>query len=84
MTSRSVGLKTVPRALLSHKIAVELVASHDLLLADLTGPGLHRIGTSRDQLLDGGTPQLSADSPVGKGRARRTQLRSRDAVWCPA
>ena len=33
---------------------MELVAFHDLLLADLTGPGLHRIGTSRGRLLDGG------------------------------
>ncbi|GGM16271.1 RES family NAD+ phosphorylase [Nakamurella endophytica] len=60
------GLKTVTRGQLNHKIAVELIASRDLVLADLTGPGLHRIATNRAELLDGGPRTYPHTAPWAK------------------
>jgi hypothetical protein len=46
------GDKRVPYAKLVHRLVVELVATRDLVLVDLTSPGLSRLRLSRGELIE--------------------------------
>ena len=46
------GTKHVPRAKLRRKLAVQLTATRDLRLADLTRYGLRRLGATRAEIID--------------------------------
>ena len=48
------GTKIVDATKFQHRMAVTLSPTRELRLADLTGPGLGRIGVSRPELIDSG------------------------------
>jgi hypothetical protein len=60
------GTKIVDAGTFVHHLGQQIIANRALLLADLTGPGLIRLGVRRAELLEGGPRSYPQTAPWAK------------------
>ncbi len=68
------GTKIVDASKFIHYLCVPMIAERDLVLADLTGAGLSRIGVARSELLDGGPRTYPATARWAKAIHDQTEV----------
>ena len=68
------GTRVVDAGKLAHQLCVPMTAGRDLLLADLAGAGLARIGVTRGKLIDGGPRTYPATARWAKALHDQTDV----------
>lgn len=68
------GTRVVDAGKLAHQLCVPMTARRDLILADLTGAGLARIGVTRGELIDGGPRTYPATARWAKALHDQTDV----------
>ena len=68
------GTRVVDAGKLAHQLCVPMTARRDLVLADLTGAGLSRIGVTRGELIDGGPRTYPATARWAKALHDQTEV----------